>query len=156
MSNGTSDIQLLHGQVKIEAWDLCIDSKDRRKNNTTPFRRALVHDFNDGLTLNWANDYTGGVTIHGLKTINAKPKMLTSADTVHLTITGNTKIAGNLDIDGKIDGDLNVEGRVLFRRKSVPGSFGVVGQPPAPPLNLAEVIFTLQQEIAALKKKVGL
>lgn len=64
MSNGNSDVKLVHGQVKVEAWDLCVDSKDRRKNET-PHRRALVHNFNDGLTINYANDYPAGVTISG-------------------------------------------------------------------------------------------
>ena len=44
--------------------DIVLDFASRRRNNT-PWRRALVHDFNDGLTLNWANDYPGGVTING-------------------------------------------------------------------------------------------
>jgi|LakMenEpi03Aug12_release.lakeMendotaPanAssembly.Ray.scaffolds.fasta_scaffold01730_27 hypothetical protein len=59
-----SDVKLLLGQVKVEALDLCLDSQDRRKNNTQ-HRRALVHDFDDGLTLNWNRDYPGGVTIKG-------------------------------------------------------------------------------------------
>lgn len=62
MPNGKSDIKLLHGQAKIEAWDLCVDSKDRRKSDT-PHRRALVHDLRDGLTVNYAEDYPNGVTI---------------------------------------------------------------------------------------------
>ncbi len=64
MSNAESDVKLIPGQVKIEAWDLCIDSKDRRKNDTT-HRRALVHDYDDRLTLNWGKDYPGGVKIQG-------------------------------------------------------------------------------------------
>jgi hypothetical protein len=50
--------------VKAVASDFMLDKQDRRKNNT-PSRRALVHDFNDGLTLNWDGDYPGGVTING-------------------------------------------------------------------------------------------
>jgi hypothetical protein len=64
MSNGDSDVKLLQGQVKVEAPDLCVDSAARRKNSTQ-HRRALVHDFNDGLTINYANDYPAGVTISG-------------------------------------------------------------------------------------------
>jgi hypothetical protein len=62
-----SDVQLLPGQVKAVAWDLCLDAgSDRRKPaGTSPYRRALVHDFEDGLTLNWDGDYPGGVTING-------------------------------------------------------------------------------------------
>lgn len=68
MANGNSDVKLVHGQVKVEAWDLCVDSQDRRKN-TTPHRRALVHDFQDGLTVNWGNDYPAGVTLRGVRSI---------------------------------------------------------------------------------------
>jgi hypothetical protein len=71
MSNGNSDVKLVHGQVKVEAWDLCLDSSDRRKN-ATDFRRALVHDFEDGLTVNWDNDYPNGVTLKGVRTIEGK------------------------------------------------------------------------------------
>ena len=63
-----SDIKLEAGQVVIEAYDLCLDSKERRRNNMG-YRRAMVHDGNDGLTINWANDYPGGVTINRLKSL---------------------------------------------------------------------------------------
>jgi hypothetical protein len=55
--------------VKATAFDLVLDSPVRhtggeihRKNGS---RRALVHDFADGLTINWDGDYPGGVTING-------------------------------------------------------------------------------------------
>ncbi len=44
--------------------DIVVDYAARRRNST-PWRRAIVHDYNDGLTLNWANDYPGGVMING-------------------------------------------------------------------------------------------
>ena len=34
------------------------------------FRRALVHDTNDGLTMNFGDDYPGGVTINGVHTLD--------------------------------------------------------------------------------------
>jgi hypothetical protein len=71
MANGNSDVKLVPGQVKVEAWDLCVDSQDRRKN-ATPHRRALVHDYNDGLTVNWGNDYPNGVTLKGVRTIEGQ------------------------------------------------------------------------------------
>jgi hypothetical protein len=65
MANGESDILLLPGQVKVSAWDLCLDSEDRRDPSASPggHRRAMVHDHKDGLTLNWDNDYRRGVRI---------------------------------------------------------------------------------------------
>lgn len=70
---GATDIKLLDNEIRVEGhrtvtaktWDFCVDAPDRRKEHKNPHRRALVHDFNDGLTINWANDYPGGVTVHG-------------------------------------------------------------------------------------------
>lgn len=56
---------------KFISTDLMLDSPGRRKTNT-PYRRALVHDFSDGLTINWASDYPGGVTINGEVKIPSK------------------------------------------------------------------------------------
>jgi hypothetical protein len=98
-----SDVKLLPGQVIVDAWDLCLDSPDRRKEKANPYRRAFVHDFEDGLTVNWDNDYPDGVKINHLKEIRAKPrKTMTSPGAIHLTIDGNTKIQGNLNVDGDL------------------------------------------------------
>lgn len=44
--------------------DLSLASMDRRNpHHMGGPRRALVHDFNDGLTINYAADYPGGVTV---------------------------------------------------------------------------------------------
>ena len=72
MANVKSDIKLLDdfdGQVKAEAPDFCIDGGAGRRKNNSPYRRAFVHDYDDGLTVNWVNDYSGGVTINGVKKI---------------------------------------------------------------------------------------
>ena len=50
--------------VKTTATDLMIDSPGNR-SSTSGFRRALVHDQRDGLTINFNADYPGGVTIGG-------------------------------------------------------------------------------------------
>jgi hypothetical protein len=94
-----SDVKLVPGQVIVDALDLCLDSPDRRKEQTNPHRRALVHDFDDGLTLNWDHDYPGGVKINHLREIHAKPKKtMTSPGAVHLAITGNTRSMGSLQL----------------------------------------------------------
>lgn len=68
-----SDVVLDDTQVKIigsvltvEGADLCLDAAGRRssRNKSSP-RRALVHDFTDGLTLNWDHDYPGGMMMCG-------------------------------------------------------------------------------------------
>jgi hypothetical protein len=51
--------------VKHTASDLMLDSADRRHGGGL-YRRALVHDQNDGLTINFDGDYPGGVTITGV------------------------------------------------------------------------------------------
>ena len=50
--------------VKAIASDFMLDQPSRRKGGG-PHRRALVHDQNDGLTINFNGDYPGGVTIAG-------------------------------------------------------------------------------------------
>lgn len=52
------------GVVQANAFDFVLDSPFRHKG-PPGLRRALVHDFNDGLTMNWAGEYPGGVTING-------------------------------------------------------------------------------------------
>ena len=51
--------------VKALGSDFMLDSAERRRSGGPTHRRALVHDQNDGLTINFSNDYEGGVTING-------------------------------------------------------------------------------------------
>jgi hypothetical protein len=63
---GDGSFVLVQGRVlKVEGSDLVLDAPERRKESQTPNRRALVHDFQDGLTINFNRDYPGGVTIAG-------------------------------------------------------------------------------------------
>lgn len=50
--------------AEFRVTDLKIDSPVRRKN-PDGWRRALVHNEDDGLTINFASDYPDGVTIEG-------------------------------------------------------------------------------------------
>lgn len=54
--------------VQIKGSDLMLDTAARRRNRT-PFRRALVHGYNDELVINYNRDYPGGVTIMGKVTM---------------------------------------------------------------------------------------
>src|SRR5688572_21018304 len=51
--------------LNIQGADLILNSPERRGSHNGVLRRALVHDMNDGLTINFNGDYTGGVTING-------------------------------------------------------------------------------------------
>lgn len=51
--------------LKCTAADFMLDAPARRGAGGGPHRRALVHDAGDGLTINFANDYRGGVTVVG-------------------------------------------------------------------------------------------
>src|SRR5438876_8677004 len=63
---GDGSFVLVQGRVlKVAGSDLVLDAPERRKESQTPNRRALVHDFQDGLTVNFNGDYPGGVTIAG-------------------------------------------------------------------------------------------
>ncbi len=61
---------VLDGRVlKATGSDFMLDSSNRRIG-PKPFRRALVHDQGDGLTVNFANDYQGGVTLNAVREIS--------------------------------------------------------------------------------------
>jgi hypothetical protein len=75
--------------LKSTATDLMLDAQSRRRGGPSTHRRALVHDYNDGLTLNYAGDYPGGVTL-----------------------TGDARVSGDLRVVGElaVDGGLLVDG----------------------------------------------
>ena len=148
MANGKSDIKLTDdfgGQVKVEAPDFCVDGgPERRSGSQTPYRRALVHA-EDGLTINWDNDYTGGVTINGLKEINARSKrIMTSPDAIHLTISGNTKVSG----------DVTMQGKVQVKKKTAGVFFLIPGSEENPYYwDLDDALSQLSERVTALEKK---
>ena len=60
----SEQVTVLCDNLKVQGHDLLLDSPARRKH-AGGFRRAVVHDQSDGLTLNFNKDYPGGVTING-------------------------------------------------------------------------------------------
>jgi hypothetical protein len=61
---------IVQGDVlDVQTYDVTLDHPVRR-SRPTGVRRALVHDYSDGLTLNWDEDYPGGVTIKGGTTLD--------------------------------------------------------------------------------------
>jgi hypothetical protein len=92
------EVNIDDGNLTLKGADLKLDAPDRRKNQT-PFRRALVHDFNDRLTLNWGKDYPGGVKICGEVNI----------DDGNLTLKGNAAISGSLKTNEALISDLKTD-----------------------------------------------
>ncbi len=99
--NGTA-VVLDAGVVKATAFDFVLDSPIRHTGRVGN-RRALVHDFSDGLTVNFAGDYPGGVTINGsIINLNTLTPDSPGAGDVRLTFfhpdeldqDGNPRIAG--------------------------------------------------------------
>ena len=68
--NDSPEITAVCDNFNVKGHDLLLDSPARRKASGPRFRRALVHDQTDGLTLNFGNDYPGGVTIGGVKALD--------------------------------------------------------------------------------------
>ncbi|MFT5890056.1 MAG: hypothetical protein ACI9Y7_000144 [Dokdonia sp.] len=83
--NGDVKVSKLSGShLRIHHHDVHLDNASRR-STTGGNRRAMVHDYDDGLTLNWANDYPGGVTIRG--EVNCPQKLIVAGDDIHSLIT---------------------------------------------------------------------
>lgn len=53
--------------VRARAADFMLDHPQRRRPGAGGYRRALVHDPEDGLTINYANDYPGGIKLNSAK-----------------------------------------------------------------------------------------
>ena len=70
LDQGDGSFLVLEGRVvQAVGSDFMLDSPERRIG-PKPFRRALVHDQGDGLTINFANDYQGGVTLNAVREIS--------------------------------------------------------------------------------------
>lgn len=57
-------------RASLDGTDLILDDSSRRGSAAGGTRRALVHESGDTLVVNYASDYTGGVTINGPVRVN--------------------------------------------------------------------------------------
>lgn len=184
MANENSDVKLLDHQVKVEAWDFCLESNDRRKKeDKNPQRRALVHDYEDGLTVNWGDDYPGGVTVNGVTKINGRKGKGTTGTLAQLQLmtiesaflnihsTGLNFIGNNFNFKSepenpagvKISGNVNFSDKVVFtgsakvsRTLTTPvrqPNGAVANVPVLMELDLFDEIMQLRKKIAELEKK---
>jgi hypothetical protein len=144
--SANSDVRLQTGQVVIDAWDLCLDSPDRRNPAyPTPYRRALVHDPNDGLTLNWGQDYPGGVTINGVVSVPQQ-----------LEVRGSSRLEGGVEVFG----DTRLEGKLEVRKLLINFTTTIIGPQHVPipitiQIDVASEIAALKEKVTALEKRLG-
>ncbi len=99
----------VNGNIKSTGVDFLLDNNSRRSGATGDSRRALVHDGNDVLTINFANDYTGGVKVG--QDIYFAPDP-TNASKLKLGI-GTTPTKGKLHVKGSMNVE-NAEGTQVF------------------------------------------
>jgi hypothetical protein len=164
--SANSDITLKGNQVVVDAWDLCLHSSDPDRNHGGgQYRRALVHDSNDGLTVNWGNDYSGGVTLNGVKEISGNHIQMNGG----LDCKGMLRLIGNplnwtalhtddtnrlvIESQGAQAKGILIKGPVKFEGPlslSKPYSRAVIDIP-----DLVEEIVNLKNEIGLLKDRIA-
>jgi hypothetical protein len=121
--NGGNWVVVEGGVLKTTATDLILDAPARRRGGpTSQHRRALVHDPQDGLTINFAGDYPGGVTVVG-----------------NLAVTGDVKV-GNASMAALIEAMRSIEvtaggigARLDMLERTVEGLVQLVGAAVIPP-----------------------
>jgi hypothetical protein len=130
---------VLEGRVvKAAASDFMLDSPERRKGSN-PFRRALVHDQSDGLTVNFANDYHGGITLNGVTEISPQ-----------------TPKGGPLSVLTDPTPRLKLRGTIEFEVHTVtPVLVGSGGELTVNTFTLHVELQKLQNQISELKAKVA-
>ncbi len=84
--DASEQVTVLCDNLNVQGHDFLLDSVQRRRANGPRFRRALVHDQTDGLTVNFGNDYPGGVTVNGsLKLTGDVEIRITHRDSILIT-----------------------------------------------------------------------
>ena len=117
--------------VKAVGSDFMLDSPERHKG-VNPHRRALVHNQNDGLTVNFAGDYPGGVSLNGVAGITPHQ----DPGEVHLTSEIPTLV---------VHGDISYE----------VGGVKLGGGSVRIPVSLGETLAKLDVQVSELSAKVA-
>lgn len=117
------DWLIVEGRVlKTTASDFMLDSPGRRRGGPSAFRRALVHNDQDGLTINFGGDYPGGVTVIG-----------------NLVVTGDLNVAGTAlkatiaSLQSAVASLQGTTDRVATLEKSVASIIQILGAVVIPP-----------------------
>jgi len=99
---------LVEGTVlKCTGTELMLDSQARRAGNGGDHRRALVHDGGDRLTINFAHDYRGGVTVVG-----------------ELAVTGDVKVGAGTRLGAQLE---EANGRIHQLEQTISALVDLVG-----------------------------
>lgn len=135
------NIVRIRGKLLIsETWDIHLDASDRRGDaQGSRYRRALVHNPDDGLTINWANDYPSGVTVEGPTKMNGS------------VIFSNSPTVPDLRIASLPDTQ-----EIVIRKPGVLGQTGnILGTTTSTsPSSLVGIIKDLRNQIEALERRV--
>jgi hypothetical protein len=143
----TIELQAQHA-VKATSSDFLLDSPHRRKDATPAERRALVHDFGDALTLNYAGDYPGGVRITG-------PVTLTEPVTVkgHLVVDGPITFYHNITQEVSFDAPRALGGSGRKERRTIASPVDLDGYLDMSLGDLRKLITDLTARVAAIEAK---
>jgi hypothetical protein len=163
-------ITLSAAVVSTSASAVMVENPDRRLPDSPEHRRALVHDKEDGLTVNFGDDYPGGLTLRGV--VRITPKEVSKGVTPDLTIPpikipwdpweGLGKlipekiladVSGGQDVRIEHVPNLVIDGGVQFIWNHGVG-FSGSGKPAQQPVDLQSIIEDLRMQIADLQSRV--
>ena len=122
-------------KLEVKGSDLMLDSSARRADGDQQgFRRALVHDPGDGLTINWDNDYPGGVTLHGVTHLHPRQAA-----------------ADEFQLERGVEPQVVVHGGIVYQTRRM--RWG--REPEVAEHNLGMEIAELQRQVAELTQRVA-
>jgi hypothetical protein len=143
------------GVLKSTATDFLLDNPPRH-SGTHHLRRALVHDQRDGLTINFNNDYPGGVTINDVVAIHNRFSGMTISNVREITAFG-AATRGGTGTEGTGTGTGSVQAGSLVLR----GEILIDKTPTASPgqqsdtVSLHGVLTQLQDRVQQLSKRIA-
>lgn len=119
--DGDAQVTVLCENLNVLGHDVLIDAAARRSSNGPRFRRALVHDEGDGLTVNFGNDYPGGVTLNGVASVTplAQPHLPGPQRKPDLVVHGG--------ITYEVEGVAGIHGGISTITVSVDGELAKLG-----------------------------
>jgi hypothetical protein len=134
--------------VKVGASDFLLDSPQRHRTDRPGLRRALVHDQQDGLTINFNRDYPGGVTINDVVALNNRFRGI-FVDNVKAISGWSEKSVVGTGSDQRSSysvPSLTLRGHIMFEAN--PDQTG------SAPVSLQTTVSQLQSQVDALTKTI--